>query len=142
MPKDRRVTAIYVGTAIAQNRHGNNLTVIVKNSDCVIALDWLDVGGTINQAFPPGGGKTPVVINVSNDHLIHNGWSMDHQALPTVDLKVLAEPDAVIEALLPFLDGATAEGKWEGVAPASHAMPAPPQLGAPGGVPLPQSPPE
>ena len=42
------------------NRHPNyageipwrlrpNILELVKNSDCVIALDWLDVGGTLGQ---------------------------------------------------------------------------------------------
>ena len=32
---------------------------------------------------------------MSVDSTIHNGWSMDHQALPAVDLPILATPDAI-----------------------------------------------
>jgi thiamine pyrophosphate-dependent acetolactate synthase large subunit-like protein len=39
------------------------------------------------------------------DHTVHNGWSMDHQALPPVDLMLAADPDAVVPALLDALNG-------------------------------------
>ena len=101
---------------------------LMRQADVILALDCVDLAGAL-RLTAAGGAARAFIIHCSTDSYVHNGWSMDHQALPTVDLKVLAEPDAVIEALLPFLDGATAEGKWEGVEPASHAMPAPPQLG-------------
>ncbi len=77
-----------------------NMLELVKQSDCIVCLDWLDVGGTINQAFPPGGGKSPVVINISNDHLIHNGWSMDYQILPATDIWLPVTSEAGVTALL------------------------------------------
>src|SRR5262249_52351469 len=36
-------------------------------------------------------------------HLLHNGWSMDHQGLPPVDLMLAAEPDTVVPELLAAL---------------------------------------
>jgi hypothetical protein len=48
--------------------------------------------------MPPG-----KVIQVSLDHQLHNGWSMDHQALPAVDLMLPGTPDAVVEGLLKTL---------------------------------------
>ena len=36
------------------------------------------------------------VIQVSLDHHLHNGWSMDHQAFPPVDLLLEGTPDAVV----------------------------------------------
>jgi thiamine pyrophosphate-dependent acetolactate synthase large subunit-like protein len=43
------------------------------------------------------------VISASLDHLVHNGWSMDYQGLPPVDVPLAAEPDAAVAALLPLL---------------------------------------
>ena len=34
------------------------------------------------------------IIQVSLDYRIHNGWSMDYQGLPIVDLLLSADPDA------------------------------------------------
>lgn len=53
----------------------------VRESDVILSLDWVDLGGTLRTAF----GQDPVsatIINVSLDHVLHNGWSMDHQAHP------------------------------------------------------------
>ena len=80
-----------------------NILELVKGSDCILCLDWLDVGGTINQAFPPGSGKSPTVINVSNDHVIHNGWSMDYEILPATDVWLPVTSEAGVDALLEAL---------------------------------------
>ena len=77
-----------------------NILELVKKSDCIIALDWLDVGGTVNQAFPPGSGTSPTVINITNDHVIHNGWSMDYEILPAVDIWLPVTSEAGVTALL------------------------------------------
>jgi thiamine pyrophosphate-dependent acetolactate synthase large subunit-like protein len=60
------------------------------------------------------------VIQVSLDQVLHNGWSMDHQGLPPVDLFLAAEPDAVVPALIEQLDPVAAP------APAVQADAAPP----------------
>ena len=70
----------------------------LRSSDLVLSLDWVDLGGTMTAACGPA--PAAKVIQVSLDHHLHNGWSMDHQGLPAVDLNVLAEPDAATEALL------------------------------------------
>ena len=47
---------------------------------------------------------------------MHTGWSAHYPVRPTPDLRVLAEPDAVIEALLPAVERAM-DGKpkkWAG----------------------------
>ena len=40
------------------------------------------------------------MINVSLDHQVHNGWSMDHQGLPPVDLFLAADADAAMRRWL------------------------------------------
>lgn len=66
----------------------------LTEADVILSLDWVDLGGTLKAA------KTNAfVISATLDHHLHNGWSMDHQALPPVDLLISADPDAVANAL-------------------------------------------
>jgi thiamine pyrophosphate-dependent acetolactate synthase large subunit-like protein len=68
-------------------------------ADVIFSLDWVDLGGTIAAAFgTPAPAAT--IIHASLDHALANGWSMDHQAHPAVDLLLPADPDRVVEALL------------------------------------------
>ena len=46
---------------------------------------------------------TAKVVQVSVDHRLHNGWSMDYQGLPPVDVLIACEPDAAVPALLEAL---------------------------------------
>jgi thiamine pyrophosphate-dependent acetolactate synthase large subunit-like protein len=75
-------------------------------ADVVLSLDWVDLGGALK-----GGGSGCKVIQVSLDQNLHNGWSMDYQALPPVDLFLAADPDAVVPALLAAL-GADAKPRY------------------------------
>jgi thiamine pyrophosphate-dependent acetolactate synthase large subunit-like protein len=67
----------------------------VRDADVVLDLDWLAPAGIL----PPEAGFAGKLIRVSLDHHIHNGWSMDHQAMPLADLFVAADPDQMIFAL-------------------------------------------
>lgn len=67
-------------------------------ADVVLSLDWVDLGGTLDAAFD-GGAPAAHVIQVSLDHVLHNGWSMDYQAHPMVDVMVAADPDRVLADL-------------------------------------------
>jgi thiamine pyrophosphate-dependent acetolactate synthase large subunit-like protein len=71
----------------------------IAAADVVLSLDWVDLGGTLKAAC---GRVAPTarVINVTLDHQLHNGWSMDHQALPPADLFIAAEADTAVAALL------------------------------------------
>jgi len=69
----------------------------LKNVDAILSLDWVDLAGALRYAGPAPGVK---VIQISLDHRIHNGWSMDHQALPPVDLLLSADPDLVVPELV------------------------------------------
>jgi thiamine pyrophosphate-dependent acetolactate synthase large subunit-like protein len=73
--------------------------VELGTADVVLSLDWVDLAGTLRQAW--GGDEIGAkVIQVSVDQLVHNGWSMDHQGLPPTDLYLLCEPDAAVPVLL------------------------------------------
>jgi thiamine pyrophosphate-dependent acetolactate synthase large subunit-like protein len=77
---------------------GDALKDALRSADLILSLDWVDLGGTLTAAC--GVAPASKVIQVSLDHHLHNGWSMDHQALPVVDLLLPAEPDSVVAALL------------------------------------------
>ncbi len=67
---------LYVGSPRAINAES---VEGLKNVDVVLSLDWVDLAGALRYFGPTPSVK---VIQVSLDHRIHNGWSMDHQALP------------------------------------------------------------
>jgi acetolactate synthase-1/2/3 large subunit len=77
----------------------------IKGCDAILCLDWFDPAGSIHQGFPAGAGGAKV-INASNDFQVHNGWSMDYQGLPPVDVWLSTTPEAAVTALLEGLERA------------------------------------
>jgi len=77
-------------------------TSAIAGADAMLSLDWVDLAGTLRTAC---GTAQPAakIIQVSLDHHLHNGWSMDYQGLPPVDLMLAADPDAVARAMLEML---------------------------------------
>ena len=62
------------------------------------------IGSTSPARFKQVGGNIAAkVVQVSVDHHLHNGWSMDYQGLPPVDVFIACEPDAAVPALLDAL---------------------------------------
>ena len=55
---------------------------VLREADVILSLDWLDVAGTIKLA----GEVKAKVIQASLDYQLHNGWGMEHQGLPALDL--------------------------------------------------------
>ena len=82
------------GTVLAQEAQD-----AIRGADVILSLDWLDVAG----CFKNCGKVTAKVVQVSVDHRLHNGWSMDYQGLPPVDVFVDCELDAAVPALLEAL---------------------------------------
>jgi thiamine pyrophosphate-dependent acetolactate synthase large subunit-like protein len=66
-------------------------------ADVILSLDWVDIAGTIKNV---GGDVTAKFVQVSVDYRLHNGWSMDYQGLPPVDVFVACEPDVAVPALV------------------------------------------
>jgi thiamine pyrophosphate-dependent acetolactate synthase large subunit-like protein len=75
----------------------DDLLAAMREADVIMSLDWVDLGGTFKAM---GNAPSATIIQVSLDQNIHNGWSMDYQGLPAVDLFIAADPDATVEALL------------------------------------------
>ena len=74
----------------------------IAAADVILSVDWVDLAGALKASCgtidPPAR-----VINVTLDHQLHNGWSMDHQALPPADLFIAAGGDAMVAAMLEHL---------------------------------------
>jgi thiamine pyrophosphate-dependent acetolactate synthase large subunit-like protein len=100
---------------------------LLRAADLVISLDWIDLGGTLKQAY----GADPVeagVVHCSCDLTLHRGWSKDHFALPPVDVAIGTHPDRLVDALrdagatAPHADAGWAQ-RLPAVAPAEHPGP-------------------
>lgn len=74
-------------------------TAAIAEADVILSLYWPDLAGTVKTAC---GRVDPdkKIINVSTDHYVHNAWSMDHQALPAVDIHLPGDPDEMVSALI------------------------------------------
>lgn len=72
---------------------------VLKDADVVLSLDFTDLAGTLKQAW---GNETigSKIINVSVDQYVHNGWSMDHQGLPPMDIYMMCEPEPAVKLLV------------------------------------------
>ncbi|MDU8945717.1 thiamine pyrophosphate-binding protein [Ovoidimarina sediminis] len=66
----------------------------LAEADLVVAFDWVDPAGAIRQA-----GARGALVNVTLDHQLANGSSLDHMAQPAAKLHIAADPDAAIRAL-------------------------------------------
>ena len=86
-------------------------TALIEKADLIISLDWLDLAGVLRLSLGKAQTQEPAaktIIHCSVDNYRTNGWSMDHQALPAVDIPILAEPDQFVGQLLNELGGVRA----------------------------------
>ena len=92
-PSEHELHAVPRGMFISKD----SLTKL-READVVLSLDWVDLAGTLSQAWPQQ--VCPAtVIHVSVDHHIHNGWSFDHMPLPPVDVHLAVTPEAAVPLL-------------------------------------------
>ena len=87
-----------------------NVADIIHQSDVILSLDWIDLGGILKTVW----GKDKVtakVIHCSVDHHSHKGWSMDYFGLPPVDIGISSEPDSVVSPLLEALEATKVAGE-------------------------------
>jgi thiamine pyrophosphate-dependent acetolactate synthase large subunit-like protein len=72
---------------------------LIRAADLIVSLDWIDLAGTLKQAY----GDEPVgarIVSCTMDFTLHNGWSKDHYGLAPIDLEIESHPDVLVEALL------------------------------------------
>jgi thiamine pyrophosphate-dependent acetolactate synthase large subunit-like protein len=74
----------------------------LRAADVILSLDWVDLAGIFKTVFGDAGPKAKV-ISVTNDFRIHNGWSMDYQGLPPVDVLLSTTPEEAVPELLKAL---------------------------------------
>jgi thiamine pyrophosphate-dependent acetolactate synthase large subunit-like protein len=74
---------------------------VLRDADVVLALDWVDLAGTLRQAFDAA--SPPCVVNVSQDAQLARGWSKDHFGLAPADVYLACEPDVVVPRLVEVL---------------------------------------
>jgi len=92
-------------------RPGPEAGELLNQADLILSLDWLDLAGFLrshlgqSQTQQPSSAK---IIGCSLDSYLTNGWSMDHQALPAVDIPVLATPDTLVAQLMETIDAGAA----------------------------------
>jgi thiamine pyrophosphate-dependent acetolactate synthase large subunit-like protein len=72
---------------------------VVREADVILALDWVDLAGTLKQVYADRP-VTAKIVSVSCDVHIHRGFSMDYFGLPPVDVHLLVEPDVAVPLLL------------------------------------------
>jgi thiamine pyrophosphate-dependent acetolactate synthase large subunit-like protein len=112
-PTDHR---LHVGPSA--NRLSAELQKFITDADVILSLDWLDLAGTLKQAY----GAKPItakIIQVSCDAHNHRGWSMDYQAMPPIDAYLMCEPEAGVPMLI------------EAVKARAAAVPAAPEMKLP-----------
>jgi thiamine pyrophosphate-dependent acetolactate synthase large subunit-like protein len=82
-------------------------TALIEKADLIISLDWLDLAGVFRLSLGAAQTQVPAdktIIHCSVDSIRTNGWSMDHQALPAVDVPIFAEPDQFVAQMLDEMD--------------------------------------
>jgi len=92
-PTDHRLHAAPPG-----NRLSGEAKKLLSRADVILALDWLDLGGALKQAYGSGDVRAKI-IQVSCDQHSHRGWSMDYHVLPPVDVYLMCDPDAAVPLL-------------------------------------------
>lgn len=96
------------------------LCAALRAADVVLALDWLDLGGTLRSA----GTVSAHVVSVSLDSQLHSGWGKESLAPVPSDTWLAAEVDATVSALLRRLSPATTSGRAEPARVQPAAVPA------------------
>jgi thiamine pyrophosphate-dependent acetolactate synthase large subunit-like protein len=91
----------------------------LESADVVLALDWIDLGGTLAAAAEISG----ETISVSLDHQLHRGWGKESFAPGAVDRRIGADVDATVSALLRELPQAR-RSAWAGAKREPSAPPA------------------
>lgn len=90
---------------------------LLRQADLIVSFDWHDLAGFLSARFGDIQTQTPAptqIVHCSLDGFAANGWSMDHQAFPAADIRVLADPDSFVSQLLAEV---RASGNWTPAAP-------------------------
>jgi thiamine pyrophosphate-dependent acetolactate synthase large subunit-like protein len=97
-PTDHRLHAAAPGAFLAPEA-----IAALRDADVVLALDWVDLAGTLAQVWSDGA-VPAAVVNATLDAQLARGWSKDHFALPPADVYLACEPDVVVAELVDALE--------------------------------------
>lgn len=75
---------------------------LLAEADCILSLDWVDLGGTLEQVIA-GSEKSPTVIHASLEHNLLSGGGKLHYAAPRVDIHLTCTSDDAVRSLLPLV---------------------------------------
>ena len=89
-----------------------------RDADVILSLEAVDLAGMVRQSAD-GGPVGATIIASSLDRYVHNGASMDHQALPAVDIDIACGPEQLVDALLAKLGNPAPRWRAEPSAPAT-----------------------
>ena len=107
MTRHRSRRPIHCTFAAPCLRPSKAATALIEKADLILSMDWLDLAGVFRLALGTAQTQEPAdktIVHCSVDSYRTNGWSMDHQALPAVDIPIHAEPDQFIAQMLDELD--------------------------------------
>lgn len=105
------------GLAPVGERPNEAEIALLKAADAIVSLDWHDLAGFLSARCGASQTQEPLatpIIHCSLDGHVANGWSMDHQAVAAVDVRIAADPDRFVGQLL---EAVTAAGDWSATAP-------------------------
>jgi thiamine pyrophosphate-dependent acetolactate synthase large subunit-like protein len=71
----------------------------VRDADVILSLDWVDLGGLLQQASKSGA-VAGRIVQASLDAQLHSGFGMEHLTLPAVDVNLACDADTAAAALL------------------------------------------
>ncbi|MQA10769.1 MAG: thiamine pyrophosphate-binding protein [Pseudonocardiaceae bacterium] len=78
---------------------------LIRAADVVLSLDWLDLGGTLRQAYGEREVTARIVV-ATIDHQLWGGWAKVDQALHPADVLLHCRADVAVPALLERLPAA------------------------------------
>lgn len=85
------------------------------SADLIVSFDYPDLQGVLRQVNRKTSAIAAKIVNVSLDHTLHNGWSMDYFGLPPTDLTIMADPDSFVEQLVGRLrTKLNGQNRWDG----------------------------
>ncbi len=107
------------------NRVSDAAKSVLREADVILSLEWIDLGGTLRQAFGRDAASAKV-IHAGQDLHLHRGWGKEHFELPPIDVHLLGDADACVADLLAALPG---RGPRAAAAPRAPAAPVPGESG-------------
>ena len=69
----------------------------LRDADIVLALDWVDLAGSLEQAF--AGAPSCAIVNVSQDAQLARGFGKEHFGLAPADVYIASDPDRFVVAV-------------------------------------------